>query len=213
MAEQVKKEINEFGYNDLEEAKEDLEILKEKGYNISFKELSGDGDDWKYILEIYSNESFTEIYQLLERIKKERGDESFNTLFSKRLSEMLNKEFFLISKKDITKIVKEEFKYPDYNTEELRTLLNKMAITKEPLIIKGEKDEHDWKMSWQVRYFTSPTQLKILFRDIIHDYPQLLLNYNYTIKKSGKGIIGNKKISLGQCVSLLKNYNSQFIDN
>lgn len=215
MTEQVKEgkaiEINEFGYNDFEDAKEDMEILKEKGYNISLKKLDGDEDDWKYMLEIYSNETFTEIYQLLEKIKKEREDESFTNLFNERLIEMLNKDFFIISEKDISKIVKEEFEYPNYDTKELRFLLSKMAFTKELVIMKGKRDEQDWKISWQVRYFTSPKQFKILFRDFLKDYPQLILHYNYTIKESGKGVIGEKKISLGQCVSLLKNYNSFFV--
>jgi len=211
MAEQV-KEVNEFGYSNLKELNEDMGILKERGYEVCWKSVGNgdDDDDWKYILEVHSNETFTEIYQFLERIKKEREDKSFNNLFNERLLEMLNKDFFIVSEKNLDKIIQGEFKYPDYNTQELRFLLNKMAFTKELSIIKGERDEQDWKISWEVRYFTSPKQLKILFRDFLKDYPQLLLHYNYTLK-NGKGIIGEKRVSLGQCVSLLKNYNSHFV--
>lgn len=156
---------------------------------------------------------------MVEQIKEEEQikqikeqEEAFNYLFNKRITEMLNKDFFLLSKEDMKKIIEFEFEYPDYNTKELNFLLNKMAFTKDPLIIKGKKEEQDWKISWDVMYFTSPTQLKIIFRDYIKDYPQLILNYNY-VSETGRAIMGNTKISIGQCVSLLRNYNSSFINN
>lgn len=212
-------EINELYYNDLEEAKIDMEILKENGYKVNFRKIpihdeAIEEDKDGYTLQISSDKSFTEVYNLIQQVKKQREKESYHHLFEERVSKMLNKDFFIISEEDIKKIIQEEFNYPDYNTKELQVLLKKMATTKDPLIIKGERDEEDWSISWEVWYFTTPSQLKIIFRDYIKDYPRLVFKYNYTAsKKSGKGLIGNMKISLGQCISLLRNYNSHFINN
>jgi hypothetical protein len=132
---------------------------------------------------------------------------------SERIEEMLTKDEFIVTEEIRDEILHGDFKYPDFFDDSLRMLLSKILESKSHELLKGEHKDKDWEIQWNIHFFTSPKQLKLIFRDRIQNYPCFSLGYMYSepFGNGSKGIGGFKLIEMGHCLSLIRHYKHEWL--
>lgn len=129
------------------------------------------------------------------------------------IPKMLSKELFHVTLEDESAMWHGTFDYPNFNDKLLKDILFKMGTADKGLILRGTHNEGGWKIEWSVSYYTSPIQVKIPFQRHFSDYPLLL--FEFVAEKPLENYIsmprGGQRITLGQCRSLIKHYDFEWV--
>ena len=116
-------------------------------------------------------------------------------------------EFIIKSDAEVHAYMNEEKKFPTYNDEAMKLLINQMMLStanENPVILKGVYKTDEFELKWDLWFFTSPRQLKIIFADRFRRYPQLNLSCHYTNKFQNYGSMGNEMIDLQFAYALVR---------
>jgi hypothetical protein len=132
---------------------------------------------------------------------------------AQKFEAILTKHLFIPTNEEIQAMWQESFQYPDYNTQELKELLFRMAMADDTRIAHAESIDAEFKIELDLWFMTSPKQVKTFFQYKFNSYPFLSL-WSKIEKKSSLGRLASynhRAISLGEAVSLLKQFKFQWI--